>query len=381
MLTSDLLEFHAFCLTDTGTRLQQYEAALAQVIRPGDTVVDVGAGLGVLSVLACRAGAARVYAIESSPISALGVEIVRVAGLGDRITYIRRTSFEVSLPAPADVLIADVHAPFGLQECGLSALVDARERLLKPDGGMVPRSIELAVAPAEAPEPYAQRVDVWRTAGLGLDLSAVRTAAANLPHPARLRPADLLAPMTPLAVVDLTRTPVTKVGGSVTVTATRDGLVHGICGTVTSTLAPGITLRNAPGDSASSNFAHMFFPLASPIPVHAGDRVELGVDDFDGIEFRWRVATPATRDGRARRAEQSTVFSWPPSSFDLRRERDDYRPGITDRGRLELELLDLMDGTRTVAALRSWLDEHGSHVLPNARARAALLKETIARCG
>ncbi|HEY6507113.1 MAG TPA: 50S ribosomal protein L11 methyltransferase [Vicinamibacterales bacterium] len=380
MITSDLLEFHAFCLTDTGTRLQQYEAALARVVQPGDTVVDVGAGLGVLGALACRAGASRVYAIESSPISALGEEVIRASGLSDRITFIRRTSFDVTLPAPADVLVADVHAPFGLQESGLSALVDARERLLKPGGAVIPGSLELAAAPVEAVDQYGRHVDVWRTAGLGLDLSSVRAASTNVPHPSRVRVDDLLGPMTPLAVVDLARTPVTRVGGSVTITATRAGLLHGICGAVTSTLAPGITLRNAPGDSASSNFAHALFPLALPIPVEAGDRIELAVDDFDGIAFRWRVATTA-RNGHERRAEQSTVFCWPLSSLDLRRERDDYRPGLTARGRLEQELLAQLDGTRTAAALRTWLDEHGSGVLPSARARAALLKETIARCG
>ena len=62
MLTTDLLEFHAFCLTNTGARLQQYAAALNRVIKPGDTVLDLGAGLGVLGILSCRAGARRVHA-------------------------------------------------------------------------------------------------------------------------------------------------------------------------------------------------------------------------------------------------------------------------------------------------------------------------------
>ena len=67
MLTTDLLEFHAFCLTNTGTRLQQYAAALDQVIEPGDTVLDLGAGLGVLGILACRAGARRVMRWSPAP--------------------------------------------------------------------------------------------------------------------------------------------------------------------------------------------------------------------------------------------------------------------------------------------------------------------------
>ena len=63
----DLLQYHAFCLTNTGTRLTQYERAIAAVVRQGDVVLDLGTGSGLLAVLACRAGARRVYAIEARP--------------------------------------------------------------------------------------------------------------------------------------------------------------------------------------------------------------------------------------------------------------------------------------------------------------------------
>src|SRR5688572_29166529 len=94
MLTPDLLEFHAFCLTNTGTRLAQYSAALAQVIRPGDTVLDLGAGFGILGVLACRAGARRVHAVEASDACAMGREVVQAAQMADRVTFFHGSSFD-----------------------------------------------------------------------------------------------------------------------------------------------------------------------------------------------------------------------------------------------------------------------------------------------
>ncbi|MFZ4506974.1 MAG: 50S ribosomal protein L11 methyltransferase [Fimbriimonas sp.] len=47
---------------------------LEKVIRPGDTVLDVGCGSGILSVAACRLGATHVVAIDIEPVA---VEVAR----------------------------------------------------------------------------------------------------------------------------------------------------------------------------------------------------------------------------------------------------------------------------------------------------------------
>ena len=54
---------------------------------------------------------------------------------------------------------------------------------------------------------------------------------------------------------------------------------------------------------------------------------------------------------------------------------------MTDRGRLELELLQRFDGATPAAALRGWLDAHAGATLASPRARALLLKDSIARFG
>src|SRR5687767_11975833 len=49
-------------------RMAFYHAAVARHIQPGDRVVDLGTGTGILAAFAARRGAAHVYAIDHSSI-------------------------------------------------------------------------------------------------------------------------------------------------------------------------------------------------------------------------------------------------------------------------------------------------------------------------
>lgn len=48
-------------------RMQRYRQAIAQTVRTGDLVADLGTGLGVLALMAVQAGTARVYAVDNRP--------------------------------------------------------------------------------------------------------------------------------------------------------------------------------------------------------------------------------------------------------------------------------------------------------------------------
>ena len=58
----NFVEWHVILLNDRA-RVGAYQRAIDSIVKPGDVVLDVGAGTGVMGLLACRAGAARVYAI------------------------------------------------------------------------------------------------------------------------------------------------------------------------------------------------------------------------------------------------------------------------------------------------------------------------------
>jgi predicted RNA methylase len=100
-------------------------------------------------MLACRAGAARVYAIESDGIAGLARQIVRANGLDDRIVGVRGHSMHVRLPEPADVVVCDQIGQFGFEAGVIQYFADARRRLLKPGARLIPSRVDLWLAPVE----------------------------------------------------------------------------------------------------------------------------------------------------------------------------------------------------------------------------------------
>jgi protein arginine N-methyltransferase 1 len=379
-MTNSELEFHAFCLTNTGSRLDRFAAAIAACIRPGDTVVDLGAGTGILSFLACRAGARRVYAIEAGQSLEFARLLASHNGVLDRIEFINKPSTQVVLPERVNAIVADIHDTFGLQARGLTSLMDARDRFLAPEGALIPYSIQLMAVPIEAPDIYQKSVDVWNARVQGIDVSPLRKLAVNQPTPVRVDQSQLLAEPASFATIDMMRVSEPHTGGTTSCEVTRDGTMHGICGCFVTTLGAGIQMSNVPGDSSTTNFAHAYFPIETPVNVRAGDRITVRLDIHDGTAARWQVEV--TRNGRSvARFDHATLHAQGLSLQALRKHADDYRPTLTPLGAIERELLERFDGSHSAAQLESWLAVRSRTVLPSPHEAAAFVKQAIERYG
>jgi predicted RNA methylase len=65
LLDVEAVHLHGVMLDDRG-RTASFIEALRATIRPGDVVVDVGTGIGVVAVAAAQAGARHVYATNQA---------------------------------------------------------------------------------------------------------------------------------------------------------------------------------------------------------------------------------------------------------------------------------------------------------------------------
>ncbi|EJC98461.1 S-adenosyl-L-methionine-dependent methyltransferase [Fomitiporia mediterranea MF3/22] len=138
-------------------------------------VLDVGCGTGILSLFAVRAGAKRVFAVDASKnIAEKAREIVRINGLDDVITVINSKVEDISLPdgiTQVDVIVSEWMGYALLYESMLDSVLVARDRFLKPRGGLIaPSQARMLLALSSANEVVKDRVEYWSDVH-GFDMS------------------------------------------------------------------------------------------------------------------------------------------------------------------------------------------------------------------
>ncbi|MEY2469593.1 MAG: hypothetical protein QOF21_2291 [Actinomycetota bacterium] len=140
---------HILMLADHARTLA-YRDVLSR-LAAGKVCAEIGCGSGILSCFAVLAGASHVYAIEESSILDLAREIAALNGVADRITFIPGNSLEVELPRKADLIFSELIGTDPLCEGIQPALLDARARLLAPNGRMVPLDLSIWTAGVHSP--------------------------------------------------------------------------------------------------------------------------------------------------------------------------------------------------------------------------------------
>lgn len=108
-------------------------------------VLEIGAGSGLMSVLAIRHGAKHVYCCEKNPMLAMAAEmLIHRMGLTDQITLIKQYSTEIPTEAipKVDVVLHELFASDPFAEDVIHSLRDAK-RFMKPDAIFLPEGIQL----------------------------------------------------------------------------------------------------------------------------------------------------------------------------------------------------------------------------------------------
>jgi protein arginine N-methyltransferase 1 len=142
-------------------RTEAYAQALRAAMHPGCVVVDIGAGTGIFSLLACHFGAGQVHAVEPDCAIQVARQMAVANGCGDRITFHPALSTAITLPRPADVIISDLHGVLPLLQQHIPSIIDARQRLLAPGGALIPRRDTLWAALVEDPKLYRRYAEPW----------------------------------------------------------------------------------------------------------------------------------------------------------------------------------------------------------------------------
>jgi len=151
---------HEEMLSDT-VRVNAYHRAIHACVEPGDVVLDLGTGSGLLALMAAAAGAAKVYAVEHSDF----IEVAREIAAHNDITnveFVHANSREFTPPEPVDVVVHEQMGDELFNENMLENLIDLRRRVLAPDGRLLPARFRLFVEPVVFNEEMRVR-RFWKT--------------------------------------------------------------------------------------------------------------------------------------------------------------------------------------------------------------------------
>lgn len=147
---SRIVDAWHFAMLNDVPRNDAYEEALRRAIKPGDVVLEIGTGAGLLSLMSVRAGASHVYTCEMvTPVARKAREVVARNGMAEKITVLEKRSDEVEvgkdLPARARILVSELFDSNVLGEGVLPSLEDAHARLLEPGATIIPRAASAMV--------------------------------------------------------------------------------------------------------------------------------------------------------------------------------------------------------------------------------------------
>ncbi len=265
-------QMHQVMLGDR-TRLEAYDKALERDVRPGDVVVDVGAGCLALTLLALRHGAGHVYAIEGDPATArIAGAILADNGIADRVTVVEGDARTVSLPRRADVLVSEMLGNIGPEEEMGEILAICAERHLKSGGAIIPQRLTTVI---NAIRFDGESWGIWSDDLAGYSLAAARPflgSSAQLHFFAR--PPELLSETTALAAIDLGRPP-GALPEHCDIDIIRPGRLDALALAFEADFGDGIRLSNFPG-YPGCNWAVFIWPLASS-QVAAGDGLRVSI--------------------------------------------------------------------------------------------------------
>jgi type II protein arginine methyltransferase len=273
--------WHFAMLNDTERNTALVEA-LERILPVGATVLDIGSGSGLIAMAAIRAGARRVITCEMNPLLAeIARQNIEAHGMSDAITVISKPSYLLrvgrDLPAPVDVLVSEIVDCALIGEGLLPSIRHARAHLLAPGGLMLPSAARLYGQLLHSEAVLAlNRVDKASE----FDVSLMNAVATSGHFPVRLNtwPHRMMSRQVRLVDFDLSRAPLDPGARWVTFEATADGEAHGLVAWFELDLGGGITLSNAPQNTASHWMQAMAL-FDTPVPVRAGENVS--------IHLRW----------------------------------------------------------------------------------------------
>jgi protein arginine N-methyltransferase 1 len=269
-------------------RMNFYHTAITRHIQPGDRVVDLGTGTGILAALAARRGAAKVYAIDHSEILHHARTLAEANRI-ENVEFVATHSTAFTLEEPVDVILHEQMGDCLFDESMVANVTDLRDRMLKPGGLILPSVFEFYCEPIKVRDnrlvPF-----LWELNVHGYDYSSLEWSRPQEPGYYHLVSSDLnlvehfLGEPEPVLKIDLHTLVETQMPREVTFTRTvvNAGRLDGYAIFFRARVDGDLSLSSSPRDSGRA--PHWGFRILRT------ERVDYAVGDVIDVRLtvgRW----------------------------------------------------------------------------------------------
>lgn len=316
-----------------------YGKAIAGLVKPGDVVMDLGAGLGMLGFLAASQQTT-VHFVEPEQL----VEIPRqvAAAHGFEQCHFHRAKVE-DLPdiGPVDVITSVFTGNFLLTEDLLPSLFNARDRFLAPGGRLIPHCAKMVVQPVSCPQFYHDNIEQYSSAsalGVTIDYPMMRQYLVNTLYYDYFNAIDHVCLGAPQSFhhLDFYSAISTACDDGITATIDHGGTCHGWLGWFDIGLGEE-WLSTSPAAN-KTHWRQVFLPLREPLDVAPGDTLGFHLHRPEQGDWTWTTK----RAGISQR--MSTFLSGPVDLAQLRKLGNSHRPRLNAKGEAARWVLDSFTG-------------------------------------
>lgn len=331
-------------------RVDAYYRALKTTVKEGDLVLDVGAGTGIFAQLACEFGAKNVYAVEPNEVIDIGEMIADANGLSSKIKFLKGTVDQLYIDTQVDVVVSDLRGRLPLIQGCISSLMDARDRLLRPGGTIIPISDVIYATYIESPEFYEKKfLNPWTTNSLNVNMRAGQPFQLNTPiginwTDIRTANSRFLLEEKPWVTLDYASIQSTDVSGNVEWEVSENGTIHFLVLWFRTFLTPEITYQSGPFEGSAIAYGQTLFPLSRPISLEKGDRLKLDMKAFmrgDNYEYDWHTAVWNSDSEKPKTSfKQSSLYMHP--RLGLPKVKADQEIRLSNKGEATYEALRLI---------------------------------------
>ncbi len=265
---------HAVSLLSQKTRIEKFAQALERIIKPDMTVADIGTGTGILALLAAKAGAKKITAIDVNPQSIdYARRAAKLNGYDSTIDF-QIAHFSDFFPQEKyDVVICEMLSSIMLIEQQIPASLHIVDNILKPEGTLLPQSVKLYGVLSES-------IELWeRFESQGIMFPRI---------PQTVGPSDtkVLSEIEKLCEIDLrTIKEPFSIDENISFEIMQEGIAHGLCGMFEAVLFEDIILNMEDG------WRELLIPFDQPVHLSKGSTVEVRLafipGELDSVSLYW----------------------------------------------------------------------------------------------